>query len=116
MMAEEGQELEGKAPSAQCPAMKIRSKIEILDANSAQIEEIKQHTARRSARNNYPRGLEHHSAVEVEEEHGDEAPWSRSSFSANRVYITKAESIWSQIDTARSLSLGKKEMRGEGRL
>jgi hypothetical protein len=35
MMAEEGQELEGKAPSAQCPAMKIRSKIEILDANSA---------------------------------------------------------------------------------
>jgi hypothetical protein len=30
MMAEEGHELEGKAPRAQHPALKIRSKIEIL--------------------------------------------------------------------------------------
>jgi hypothetical protein len=41
------------------------------------IEEMTPHAARRSARNNYPRGVEHHSAVEIEEEREDEEPWSR---------------------------------------
>ena len=81
MMAEEGHELEWKAPRAQYPALKIRSKIEILDTQIQlrKIEEMTQHAARRSARNNYPRDVEHDSAVEIEEEHEDAEPWSRRS-------------------------------------
>jgi hypothetical protein len=48
---------------------------------SEKIEEVTPHAARRSARNNYPkyypRGVEHHSAVEIGEERKDEEPWSR---------------------------------------
>jgi hypothetical protein len=81
-------------------------------ANSAQkIEEMKQHAARRSARNDCPRDVEHHSAVEMKEEREDKEPLSRRSFLRIRQNITKADSIWFRIDTARSSS--PKEMRGE---
>ena len=71
-MAEEGHELEGNAPCTQPPPLKIRSKIEILETQILlrKIEEMKQDAAHRSARNNHPRDLEHHSAVEIEEERG----------------------------------------------
>jgi hypothetical protein len=76
MMAEEGHELEGKAPCAQHRALKIRrSKFWIRKFCSEKIEEMKQRAARKSARNNYPREVEHHSAVDFEEEHADEEPW-----------------------------------------
>jgi hypothetical protein len=77
------------------------------------IEELKQHAARRSARNNYPRGVEHHSAVEIKEKRENKEPLSRRSFQRIRRNITKTDSVWSRIDTARSSSL--KEMRGEER-
>jgi hypothetical protein len=81
-VAEEGHELEGKAPRAQHPAIKMRSKIEILDGQILlrKIEEMKQHAARRSARNDYSRGVENHSAVEIKEEREDKEPLSRRSF------------------------------------
>jgi hypothetical protein len=115
MMAEEGHELEGKAPRAQHPALKIRSKIEIWIRKfcSDEIEEMKQHAAHRSARNDFPWDLENPSGVEVEEEREDKEPLSRRSFHRIKRIITKADSIWSRIDTARSSSL--KEMRGEER-
>ena len=86
MMAEEGHELEGNAPCTQPPPLKIRSKIEILETQILlrKIEEMKQDAAHRSARNNHPRDLGHHSAIKIEEERGDEEPWSRRSFSANQ--------------------------------
>jgi hypothetical protein len=83
MMVEEGDKLEGRAPCAQLPALKIRSKIEILETQifSEKIEEMIQHTAHRSARNNSPRDLEHPCGVEIEEEREDKKPLSRISFS-----------------------------------
>ena len=71
---------------------------------------MKQHAARRSARKNYPRDLEHHSAVEIKEEREDKEQWPRTHkdrFQRIRRNITKTKSIWPRVDTAKKMS--KKE-------
>jgi hypothetical protein len=63
---------------------------------SEKVEEMKQHTAHRSARNNSPQDFEHPSGVEIEEEREDKEPLSRRSFQRIRRNITKTDSIWSR--------------------